>query len=119
MARCDAGGPRSSCRFHPGRTAVRPTVLGVLLSDWRELAAPRVVLCPGTFTRAVCYLGSRTHRAGRWGEGSADALGADLAQRGLALQRLKTGTSPRIRARQCGLYGHAAAALRVARRRVL
>ncbi|MCC7477380.1 tRNA uridine-5-carboxymethylaminomethyl(34) synthesis enzyme MnmG [bacterium] len=81
-----------------GRTLCAPTasVTGVTLTDGRVYKAERVVISPGTFTRAVCFMGSRTHRAGRWGESSADALGADLEQRGLPLRRLKTGTSPRI-----------------------
>ena len=81
---------RATCR------SPLPHVTGVRLSDRRELIAPRVVVCPGTFTRAICHLGSRTHRAGRWGETSADALGENLEQLGLMLHRLKTGTSPRI-----------------------
>ncbi len=76
--------------------APRTSITGVALTDGREIRAPRVVISPGTFTRAVCFMGSRTHRAGRWGENSADALGADLEARGLPLRRLKTGTSPRI-----------------------
>ncbi|HES58579.1 MAG TPA: hypothetical protein ENO21_04015, partial [Firmicutes bacterium] len=83
-----------------GRDA-RPTeyVTGVRLTDGREYAAPRVVICPGTFTRAECFMGQRRHRAGRWGETSADALGESLERGGMPLQRLKTGTSPRIDSR--------------------
>jgi len=80
----------------PGGPPHQEACTGVRLTDGRELNAPRVVLCPGTFTRGVCFLGSRTHRTGRWGEAAADALGAALAELGLPLRRLKTGTSPRI-----------------------
>ncbi|MCB1216381.1 tRNA uridine-5-carboxymethylaminomethyl(34) synthesis enzyme MnmG [bacterium] len=73
-----------------------PATRGVRLADGRELAASRVVICPGTFTRAVCFVGDRRHEAGRWGENSAMALGYDLEQHGIRTQRLKTGTSPRI-----------------------
>jgi len=71
-------------------------VKGVRLANGQELYAPRAVLCPGTFTRGVCFIGRRSYRAGRFGERSADALGEQLAALGLALQRLKTGTSPRV-----------------------
>ncbi|MCB1187799.1 tRNA uridine-5-carboxymethylaminomethyl(34) synthesis enzyme MnmG [bacterium] len=73
-----------------------PAARGVMLADGRELAATRVVICPGTFSRAVCFVGDRRHEAGRWGENSAMALGHDLEQHGIRTQRLKTGTSPRI-----------------------
>ena len=71
-------------------------VSGVLLTDGREYSAARVIICPGTFTRATCFMGDRSHRAGRWGESSADAIGVSLEGLGLGLHRLKTGTSPRI-----------------------
>jgi tRNA uridine 5-carboxymethylaminomethyl modification enzyme len=71
-------------------------VTGVGLTDGRTYEAPRVIISPGTFTRAVCFMGNRTHKAGRWGEASADALGEWLSRVGIATQRLKTGTSPRI-----------------------
>jgi tRNA uridine 5-carboxymethylaminomethyl modification enzyme len=71
-------------------------VTGIVLKDGTALAASRVIICPGTFTRAVCFMGERRHPAGRWGETSADALGAALSRLGLPLHRLKTGTSPRI-----------------------
>lgn len=76
--------------------AATKSVTGVLLTDGREYRSSRVVICPGTFTRATCFMGERSHRAGRWGESSADALGENLAALGLGLHRLKTGTSPRI-----------------------
>lgn len=73
-----------------------PPVRGVQLADGSQLRAPRVVICPGTFTRAVCFVGDRRHEAGRWGENSAMELGHDLERHGIRTQRLKTGTSPRI-----------------------
>ncbi len=79
-----------------GKDAAATIASGVLLTDGRHFDAPRVVISPGTFTRATCFMGSRTHRAGRWGESAADALGAWFDTAGIATQRLKTGTSPRI-----------------------
>ncbi len=85
--RADTGG-------HSGPPHRKAT--GVVLTDGRELAAPRVVVCPGTFTRGVCHVGHVRWDAGRWDEPGADALGEALAGLGLNLHRLKTGTSPRI-----------------------
>jgi tRNA uridine 5-carboxymethylaminomethyl modification enzyme len=79
-----------------GKDAAATEAIGVMLTDGRTYSAPRVIICPGTFTRAVCFMGNRTHRAGRWGEPSADQLGDWLQRAGIATQRLKTGTSPRI-----------------------
>ena len=56
-----------------GPSGARPlqsksNAVGVLLTDGRVYNAPRVVICPGTFTRAECFMGERRHKAGRWGE---------------------------------------------------
>jgi tRNA uridine 5-carboxymethylaminomethyl modification enzyme len=69
---------------------------GVLLTDGRELSATRVVICPGTFSRAKCFIGRQASSGGRLDEPAADALGENLDGLGLRLHRLKTGTSPRI-----------------------
>jgi len=71
-------------------------VTGVLLTDGRELNAPRVVICPGTFSRGKCFIGRQASPGGRLDEPAADALGENLDGLGLRLHRLKTGTSPRI-----------------------
>jgi tRNA uridine 5-carboxymethylaminomethyl modification enzyme len=88
--------PQPATESQSLHSAPRQRIAGVVLADGRELRAPRVVICPGTFTRAECFMGERRHRAGRWGETSAEALGAALDGLGLPLHRLKTGTSPRI-----------------------
>jgi tRNA uridine 5-carboxymethylaminomethyl modification enzyme len=80
----------------PASGAAIPPIRAVRLADGSEHSAPRVVICPGTFTSAVCFVGDRTHEAGRWGENSAMELGHDLKRHGIRTQRLKTGTSPRI-----------------------
>ena len=83
-------------RRPPSRESATQRVTGVLLTDGRELSAPRVVVCPGTFTRGICHVGHVRWDAGRWDEPGAHPLGAALARIGLSLHRLKTGTSPRI-----------------------
>lgn len=73
-----------------------PAIGGVCLADGRMIEGPRVVICPGTFTRGRCFVGHERTTGGRLGEAAADALGEGLTALGLNLHRLKTGTSPRI-----------------------
>jgi tRNA uridine 5-carboxymethylaminomethyl modification enzyme len=56
-----------------------------------------VVVTAGTFLRGLIHVGLDRHRAGRVGEPAADDLSGALRGLGLALGRLKTGTSPRLR----------------------
>jgi tRNA uridine 5-carboxymethylaminomethyl modification enzyme len=74
----------------------QPEVRGVQLVDGRRLDASRVVVCPGTFSRGRCFVGRDQSTGGRLGERSAELLSSSLADCGLPLHRLKTGTSPRV-----------------------
>jgi tRNA uridine 5-carboxymethylaminomethyl modification enzyme len=58
--------------------------------------ARAVVVTAGTFLRGLIHVGPARQRAGRAGECSADDLSDALRALGLALGRLKTGTSPRL-----------------------
>ena len=73
-------------------------VTGVVLASGRELRAPRVVVCTGTFLRGLMHTGERRTAGGREGATSAEGLSGTLARLGLTLVRLKTGTPPRLRA---------------------
>lgn len=73
-------------------------VAGVALADGTRLLAPAVVLTTGTFLAACMHRGQDQTAGGRIGDGSAAALSESLAQAGLRLGRLKTGTPPRLRA---------------------
>jgi tRNA uridine 5-carboxymethylaminomethyl modification enzyme len=72
-------------------------VEGVILSDGRELYAPSVVLCTGTFLAGVVWYGKQQREAGRQGEAPARHLSHSLRETGHELRRFKTGTPPRIR----------------------
>ncbi|MDF1521731.1 MAG: tRNA uridine-5-carboxymethylaminomethyl(34) synthesis enzyme MnmG [Trueperaceae bacterium] len=72
-------------------------VAGVTLVDGRELSAPSVVLCTGTFLRGVVWYGRRSRDAGRQGEPPARHLSRSLEATGHRLMRFKTGTPPRLR----------------------
>lgn len=73
-------------------------VVGATTTDGRELRAPSVVLCTGTFLAGVVWYGKQQRPAGRQGEAPARHLSASLRATGHSLLRLKTGTPPRIRA---------------------
>lgn len=72
------------------------TVRGVELADERRLSAAAVVLTPGTFLRGLMHCGTVRTEGGRIGEPSAAGLSRSLERLGLELDRLKTGTPPRI-----------------------
>lgn len=80
-------------------TALRTTagrVSGLVLADGTVLSAPRIVLTTGTFLGGVMHRGEVCERGGRVGDGAAHALSRSLADLGLRLGRLKTGTVPRL-----------------------
>ena len=71
-------------------------VAGVRLDDGRFLASRSVVIAAGTFLRARIFRGLEREAGGRIGERPAKRLGEQLAELGLPMRRLKTGTPPRI-----------------------
>jgi tRNA uridine 5-carboxymethylaminomethyl modification enzyme len=74
----------------------RKAVSGVLLADGRRVAAGAVVLTTGTFLNGLTHIGEVRRPAGRVGEAPALGLSECLADAGLTLGRLKTGTPPRL-----------------------
>ncbi len=71
-------------------------VAGVVLADGTVLGAGAVVLTAGTFLRGVIHVGHERHAGGRAGDPAATRLAERLADLGLPLGRLKTGTPPRL-----------------------
>ena len=71
-------------------------VTGVALADGRMLLAGAIVLTTGTFLRGLIHIGERQTPAGRVGEAPAIGLAQMLERAGFALDRLKTGTPPRL-----------------------
>jgi tRNA uridine 5-carboxymethylaminomethyl modification enzyme len=69
---------------------------GVQTADGRHWRAGAVVLTTGTFLRGEIHLGLRRWPAGRYGDAPAVRLAESLSRAGFALQRLKTGTPPRL-----------------------
>jgi len=79
-------------------SGARRRVLGVGLADGRELLAPRVVLCSGTFLGGLMHVGEDRTPGGREGAAASSELSGSLREAGFELLRLKTGTPPRLHA---------------------
>ncbi|MFW2831409.1 tRNA uridine-5-carboxymethylaminomethyl(34) synthesis enzyme MnmG [Sphingomonas sp. ID0503] len=71
-------------------------IAGVSLGDGRTISARAVILATGTFLRATMHMGGSRTEGGRTRERAATHLGQELADLGLRLGRLKTGTPPRL-----------------------
>lgn len=72
------------------------TVRGVTAEDGRVFTCGAVVLTTGTFLNGLIHLGEKTVPAGRFGEPPSRGFSEQLAQAGLSLGRLKTGTPARL-----------------------
>ena len=55
-----------------------------------------LVICTGTFLRGKVLIGNKSIAEGRMGEESAEELSKSFDKFGFNLERLKTGTPPRI-----------------------
>lgn len=73
-----------------------PRVVGVHAVRHGELRAPAVVLTAGTFLRGTIHIGHETVSGGGNGQPAANALADQLRAAGFAVERLKTGTPPRL-----------------------
>ena len=70
---------------------------GVILSDGRKLNSKSVILTTGTYLKANILIGSENTPGGPHGEARSNNLSDNLKKLGLDIQRLKTGTPPRIK----------------------
>ena len=73
-------------------------VKGVILSDERVIKSKSVILTTGTYLKANILIGSENTPGGPHGEARSNNLSDNLKKLGLTIQRLKTGTPPRIKA---------------------
>jgi tRNA uridine 5-carboxymethylaminomethyl modification enzyme len=71
-------------------------VRGVITRDGQRFEASAVVLTAGTFLAGRIHVGETQYAAGRAGEPPATTLAARLRERPFVVDRLKTGTPPRI-----------------------
>ena len=72
-------------------------VKGVILADNTKLEGKTVILTTGTYTKGNILIGSENTPGGPHGEGRSNYLSDNLKKLGLTIQRLKTGTPPRIK----------------------
>ncbi|MCC4599137.1 tRNA uridine-5-carboxymethylaminomethyl(34) synthesis enzyme MnmG [Xanthomonas melonis] len=72
------------------------SVRGVITQTGLRFEAPSVVLTAGTFLAGKIHVGETQYAAGRMGDPPATTLAARLRERPFAIDRLKTGTPPRI-----------------------
>ncbi len=69
---------------------------GVVTEDGRRIESRAVVLTTGTFLNGLIHIGDKQIPAGRVGDPPALGLSQQLADAGLQLGRLKTGTPARL-----------------------
>lgn len=81
------------------------TVKGVITQMGVKFLAPSVVLTAGTFLGGKIHIGLENHSGGRAGDPPSIALSQRLRELPLRVDRLKTGTPPRIDARSVNFTG--------------
>ena len=94
------------CELQPGLTIFQALVTGLIFDHGKvvgvntnlDLAfySKTVVVTTGTFLRGLMHIGSNKTEGGRLGDFSAKSLSSSFLDAGIELQRLKTGTPPRI-----------------------
>ncbi|HEX4880765.1 MAG TPA: tRNA uridine-5-carboxymethylaminomethyl(34) synthesis enzyme MnmG [Porticoccaceae bacterium] len=80
-------------------------VVGVVTATGIEFRARAVVLTAGTFLAGRIHIGLENHAGGRAGDPPAVRLAERLRELPFQVERLKTGTPPRIDARSIKLTG--------------
>lgn len=80
-------------------------VVGAVTQMGLKFYAPTVVLCTGTFLGGKIHIGLDNHSGGRAGDPPSIALADRLRELPFNVDRLKTGTPPRIDARSVNFEG--------------
>jgi len=80
-------------------------ICGVVTQMGLRFYAPTVVLCTGTFLGGKIHIGLDNHAGGRAGDPPSIALADRLREMPFNVDRLKTGTPPRIDARTVDFSG--------------
>lgn len=80
-------------------------ICGVVTQMGLKFYAPSVVLCTGTFLGGKIHIGLDNHSGGRAGDPPSNALADRLRELPFNVNRLKTGTPPRIDARSVNFEG--------------
>ena len=72
------------------------TVNSITTSSGKIINCLSVVLCAGTFLRALMHTGLQSVQGGRYGETASNGITGCLSEYGITSGRLKTGTPPRV-----------------------
>jgi tRNA uridine 5-carboxymethylaminomethyl modification enzyme len=97
---------KHTLELQPNLQIFQATVTGLILDKGRvagcrtnldlEFRGRAVVVTTGTFLRGLMHIGQNKNEGGRLGDFSAKTLSASFQDAGIELQRLKTGTPPRL-----------------------
>jgi tRNA uridine 5-carboxymethylaminomethyl modification enzyme len=97
---------KHTLELQPNLQIFQATVTGLIFDGARVVGAQTnldiefhgraVVITTGTFLRGLMHVGQNKNEGGRLGDFSAKTLSQSLIDAGIELQRLKTGTPPRI-----------------------
>ncbi len=80
-------------------------IQGIVTEAGIEFMAPAVVLTAGTFLAGKIHIGLENHAGGRAGDPPSIVLAEKLREQPFRVDRLKTGTPPRIDARSVSFAG--------------
>ena len=97
---------KHTLELQPNLQVFQATVTGLIFKDGKvvgcrtnldiEFMGQTVVITTGTFLRGLMHVGQNKNEGGRLGDFSAKTLSGSVLEAGIELQRLKTGTPPRI-----------------------
>lgn len=97
---------KQTLELQPNLQIFQATVTGLVYAQDRvtavrtnldiEFTGRTVVVTTGTFLRGLMHIGQNKNEGGRLGDFSAKTLSASFLEAGIELQRLKTGTPPRL-----------------------
>jgi tRNA uridine 5-carboxymethylaminomethyl modification enzyme len=97
---------KHTLELQPNLTIFQATVTGLIFETGKvvgcrtnldvEFRGRTVVVTTGTFLRGLMHIGKNKNEGGRLGDFSAKTLSASFTEAGIELQRLKTGTPPRL-----------------------
>jgi tRNA uridine 5-carboxymethylaminomethyl modification enzyme len=97
---------KHTLEIQPNLQIFQATVTGLIYRDGKvtgcrtsldiDFAGTTVVITTGTFLRGLMHIGQNKNEGGRLGDFSARTLSASFLEAGIELQRLKTGTPPRL-----------------------
>ena len=71
-------------------------IAGIETQFGEKIHSDALILTPGTFTRGLLHYGKKQIEGGRAGEGSSSEFSDQLVSLGFKIERMKTGTPPRI-----------------------